>query len=149
MEWPADHERTIERDARGEVLAIRSGSTAFQRPVSPYERWLLAIPESQIEIIQLVVEGVGSVELEELTAAVEIASEANPGVRLERQGGKFVDSGNAPPVRQVGCVSTDPSQRVLDMPELQDILPTGAGPKCEVLLVASRSGITGNASIAG
>jgi hypothetical protein len=86
-----------------------------------------------------VVEGAGSVALEELTAAVAIASEANPGVRLERQGGKFVDSRNTPPVRQVERVSADPGQRVLDMPELQDILPTGAGPKCEVLLVASSS----------
>ncbi len=69
----------------------------FARPVSPNEWLYLASPVPLT--IQLVVEGVGTIERGDLERAVAVAGDACPGSRLVRSGRTWVDSGVAPPVR--------------------------------------------------
>jgi amino acid adenylation domain-containing protein len=75
----------------------------YRRPVSPNE-WLYLAGERAMPplAIQLVVEGEGHLGLEELTRAVRVASDANPGARLARHGRTWVDTGVAPPVTVAG-----------------------------------------------
>ncbi|GAB2504546.1 peptide synthetase [Nocardia heshunensis] len=74
----------------------------FRRPISPTE--LIYFPMRDLAppfLMQLVVEGEGSIEPEALRAAVATAAAANPGARLVRAGKEWVDSGVAPDVRVV------------------------------------------------
>ncbi|WP_327066347.1 non-ribosomal peptide synthetase [Kitasatospora sp. NBC_01302] len=81
-----------------------------------------------------VVEGEGSLTLDQLTWAVEIAAQASPGMRLVREGKCWVDRGTAPPV-----VRLDAAAGLLDAPALQRPLDAGSRT-CEVLLApGSRS----------
>jgi len=93
----------------------------FERPVVPFERWYLGFPRSFAPVMNLCVEGIGTVDLPALRAAVAAASSACPGARLRRRGKSWVDSGVTPPVRVVSDIS------------LKLRLPRGH--QCEVLLV--------------
>lgn len=74
--------------------------STFRRPISPTE--LLYFPMRDMAppfLMQLAIEGAGSLDAQDLRRAVAIASEANPGARLVREGKYWVDSGVAPTVR--------------------------------------------------
>lgn len=67
----------------------------FARPISATERLYLATrPLAAPFAIQLLIDGVGSLEPAALTAAVARAGAANPGARLHRMGASWVDSGS-------------------------------------------------------
>ena len=76
-----------------------------------------------------VVEGEGSLTVDQLTRAVGAAAQASPGMRLVRQGKHWVDSGKAPSV-----VLLDAAGGLLGSPVLQRPLDASSRT-CEVLLV--------------
>ncbi|MFJ4652652.1 peptide synthetase [Nocardia sp. NPDC088792] len=74
----------------------------FRRPISPTE--LIYFPMRDMAppfLMQLAVEGAGTIDPEQLRKAVAIAAEAIPGARLVRDGKYWVDSGVAPAVRVI------------------------------------------------
>ncbi|GAB4589059.1 peptide synthetase [Nocardia sp. IFM 10818] len=98
----------------------------FRRPISPTE--LIYFPMRELAppfLMQLVVEGTGDLTPDELRHAVAVASEANPGARLRRDGGYWVDSGVAPAVRVVAHTLNDPEL------EADPVLTTPIGPTPE------------------
>lgn len=106
----------------------------FRRPISPTE--LIYFPMRDLAppfLMQLVVEGDGVIDAEQLRGAVATAAAANPGARLVRDGKHWVDSGVTPAVRVVehaleyAALEADP---VLNS-------PIGPGPEAtvEVLLL--------------
>ncbi|MFK0266404.1 non-ribosomal peptide synthetase [Streptomyces angustmyceticus] len=106
-----------------------SARQLYTRPLSA-EEWLY-VGMGGRNTIQHVIEGDGTLDAEELTKAVAIASEACPGTRLRRQGRRWVDSGVAPLVH----VLPGPFDgKRLDSPALRTPL-SPSGPTCEVLLV--------------
>ncbi|MFE3497615.1 non-ribosomal peptide synthetase [Streptomyces sp. NPDC059175] len=101
----------------------------YTRPLSA-EEWLY-VGMGGRNTIQHVIEGDGTLDAEELGAAVAVASEACPGTRLRREGRHWVDGGTAPLVH----VLPGPFDgRLLDSPALRKPL-SPSGPTCEVLLV--------------
>ncbi len=73
--------------------------SGFRRPVSPTEWFYLAARRTTPPFaIQLVVEGQGRIDPDELARAVAVASAACPGARLARHGRTWVDTGEPPPV---------------------------------------------------
>ncbi|MFE3053472.1 peptide synthetase [Nocardia sp. NPDC059239] len=108
----------------------------FRRPISPTE--LIYFPMRDLAppfLMQLVVEGQGSIDPEALRRAVATAADANPGARLVRDGKQWVDSGVAPSVRVV--------DHVLEYPALEadPVLTSPIGPTpdatVEVLLLTA------------
>ncbi|MFE3000569.1 peptide synthetase [Nocardia sp. NPDC059246] len=108
----------------------------FRRPISPTE--LIYFPMRDLAppfLMQLVVEGQGSIDPEALRRAVATAADANPGARLIRDGKQWVDSGVAPSVRVV--------DHVLEYPALEadPVLTSPIGPTpaatVEVLLLTA------------
>ena len=90
-------------------------------------------------IIEVVVEGTGSIKAGELIQAVGRASRANPGTRLIARGmlhaSRLVDSGVAPPVRQITA-----SERQDESAEelfYRYPLSLHSGPTCDVILISS------------
>lgn len=74
--------------------------STFRRPITPTE--LIYFPMRDLAppfLMQLAVEGVGTIDAEQLRRAVAVAAAANPGARLVRDGKYWVDSGVAPAVR--------------------------------------------------
>jgi hypothetical protein len=112
--------------------------TKFRRPVLPGEhQWLAADAISPPFVNQMVLEGTGTMDHDELTDAVARASDANPGCRLILKGAlwscNWQDSGMAPPVRRIsGSLWDGYSQD--NAPFLNNRLPC-EGPTCEVLWV--------------
>ncbi|WP_433205889.1 peptide synthetase [Nocardia sp. CA-107356] len=112
-----------------------STDTVFRRPISPTERLYFSTRElAPPFLMQLAIHGSGPIGAAELQRAVDIASAANPGSRLVRDGKEWVDSGAAADVRIVDGGS-------LNYPALEDdpILNSPIGPTpdrtCEVLLL--------------
>ncbi|WP_067697932.1 peptide synthetase [Nocardia jejuensis] len=112
--------------------------STFRRPISPTE--LIYFPMRDLAppfLMQFAIEGAGTLDPEQLRRAVAVASEANPGARLVREGKFWVDSGVAPAVRvlphalQYPALEADP---VLTSP----IGPT-AETTAEVLLLTGGS----------
>ncbi|MVU83021.1 peptide synthetase [Nocardia sp. ET3-3] len=108
----------------------------FRRPISPTE--LIYFPMRDLAppfLMQLVVEGQGSIDAEALRRAVATAAEANPGARLVRDGKQWIDSGVAPSVRVV--------DHALEYPALEadPVLTSPIGPTpaatVEVLLLTA------------
>ncbi|MFJ9365031.1 peptide synthetase [Nocardia sp. NPDC101769] len=108
----------------------------FRRPISPTE--LIYFPMRDLAppfLMQLVVEGQGSIDPEALRRAVATAADANPGARLVRDGKQWVDSGVAPSVRVV--------DHALEYPALEadPVLTSPIGPTpdatVEVLLLTA------------
>ncbi|WP_405134724.1 peptide synthetase [Nocardia sp. NBC_01388] len=110
--------------------------STFRRPISPTE--LMYFPMRELAppfLMQLAIEGTGGLDAEELRRAVAVASEANPGARLVREGKYWVDNGQAPAVRAVPHVLEYPALEgdpVLNSP----IGPTSAAT-AEVLLLTA------------
>ena len=115
--------------------AFRAGP-AFRRPVSPVEWWIAAHPRGGIPVQQIVVEGVGELDLARLVEAVAIASQACPGTRLTRQRRAWVDTGRPPRVRRVDPTGADGTP-MLRRRQLREPLLDRPGPTCEVLLVGA------------
>ncbi|WP_330254722.1 peptide synthetase [Nocardia sp. NBC_00565] len=112
-----------------------SNDTVFRRRISPTERLYFSTRDlAPPFLMQLVVHGNGGLDPAELRRAVTVASAANPGSRLVRDGDDWVDSGTAAAVRVVAGAS-------LNYPALEDdpILNSPIGPTpertCEVLLL--------------
>ena len=108
------------------------------RPLSYIERsWLSIDSASSPFVIQMVLEGRGSLEVGRLAAAVEKVSELNHGTRLvlkgALRGSRWVDSGRPPRVRIVSGAAWD-GYGPENAPFLRDRLPLG-GPTTEVLWV--------------
>jgi hypothetical protein len=103
--------------------------TKFSRPVLPGERlWLAADIIHPPFLNQMVLEGTGTMDLDELTDAVARASDANPGCRLILKGALrssyWLDSGVAPPVRRISNSPWDGYSQD-NAPFLNDRLPCG------------------------
>ncbi|WP_458687129.1 isoprenoid biosynthesis enzyme family protein [Nocardia tengchongensis] len=108
----------------------------FRRPISPTE--LIYFPMRDLAppfLMQLVVEGTGSIDPEDLRRAVATAADANPGARLVRDGKQWVDSGVAPGVRVVDHALQYPAL------EADPVLTSPIGPTpdatVEVLLLTA------------
>ncbi|MEC3916987.1 peptide synthetase [Nocardia sp. CDC160] len=108
----------------------------FRRPISPTE--LIYFPMRDLAppfLMQLVVEGTGTLDAEALRRAVKTAAEANPGARLVRDGKDWVDSGVAPRVRVVDHALQYPAL------EADPVLTSPIGPTpestVEVLLLTA------------
>ncbi|MGA8112211.1 MAG: non-ribosomal peptide synthetase [Actinocatenispora sp.] len=102
----------------------------FRKPILQSEWWFLAHPPNRSPVVQNVVEGVGQLDIADLTAAVAVAAAASPGMRLVRRGRMWVDSGRNPTVR---TVPAPPSGQMTELPALHDPLPDRDGSMCEVL----------------
>ncbi|NBH06079.1 peptide synthetase [Amycolatopsis sp. SID8362] len=97
----------------------------FTRPISPTEWFYLAAGSL---VIQLVVRGEGTIDGAALRRAVAAAGDACPGSRLVRRDRRWVDSGLAPPVREIRSIDEDRFESAaLRRPLSAD------GPTCEVL----------------
>lgn len=110
----------------------------FQKPLTSIERVWLGIDSTTPPCaLQVVLEGHGSMDFDQLRTAVAKASAANPGSRLILKGNLdksyWWDSGQTPPVRKVSGMSWD-GRSPAQAPFLSDRLPH-CGPTCEVLLV--------------
>jgi hypothetical protein len=107
----------------------------FEREISPTERLYLAarrvVPQF---VIQMFVEGRGELDPAELRRAVAQASRVSPGARLVARGRKWVDSGEAPPVREADGRLFD-GRRFDRAPFLRHTLDAYQGPTCEVVLL--------------
>ncbi|MFI6042909.1 peptide synthetase [Nocardia sp. NPDC051321] len=76
--------------------------TVFRRKISPTERLYFFTREvSPPFLMHMVVHGVGTLDPDAVQRAVDVASEANPGARLVRDGKYWVDSGVPAQVRVV------------------------------------------------
>jgi amino acid adenylation domain-containing protein len=86
-------------------------------------------------VIQIFVEGAGSVDVERLRHAVAVAGDACPGARLLRRGRRWVDSGIAPNVRVMAGRAAGVSD-LMNSPELAHPLRGDRGrPMTEVVLI--------------
>lgn len=109
----------------------------YRRRITPTERLYLAAREvAPPFLMHLVVHGSGAIDPARLQRAVDLASTANPGARLVRDGAHWIDSGVAARVRVV-------AEHTLTYPELEadpvlgsPIEPT-ADRTCEVLLLTA------------
>ncbi|GAA1909251.1 hypothetical protein GCM10009753_45840 [Streptantibioticus ferralitis] len=108
---------------------------SYSRSVAVHEWLFLGIAPDR-SVINLLVEGEGGLRPEELTRAVAVASEANPGARLVLEGKRWVDSGKAPEVLVFDEESFNRER--LDSSALRTELPE-TGPTCEVLLFPGAS----------
>src|SRR4030043_214003 len=113
-------------------------SKRYQRKLFLIERgWLGVNGAIRPYNIQLVLEGHGSLDFDQLKAAVARAAHANPGSRLNLKGAHrwsyWLDSGIAPRVRRVSGAAWD-GQSPEGAPFLNDKF-SPRGPTCEVLWV--------------
>ncbi|WP_225727543.1 MULTISPECIES: peptide synthetase [unclassified Nocardia] len=112
-----------------------STDTVFRRRISPTERMYLWARElAPPFLMQIVIHGSGDLDPGAVQRAVDIASAANPGSRLIRDGRYWVDSGRAAAVRVVpGATVKYP------LLEEDPVLTSPIGPTpdrtCEVLLL--------------
>ncbi|MFJ8159057.1 AMP-binding protein [Streptomyces sp. NPDC094468] len=106
----------------------------FRRPVSPNEWLYLAFEQRSGApfVIQLVVEGKGTIEPGALRRAVAEASQACPGARLRLARRTWVDSGQTPVVREVTDLGAG----------LRAPLDPSAGRSCEVVIRAGEQPTT-------
>ena len=114
-------------------MPARPGPGTYSRPITPSDWWMLSNPGELAMEIQLCVEGHGGIDPAALAGAVATASQACPGARLVRRGRRFVDSGQAPPVRVADAADFDRTR--LDSPLLRTPLARNGRASCEVVLV--------------
>ncbi|WP_432838801.1 non-ribosomal peptide synthetase [Dactylosporangium sp. CA-092794] len=114
----------------------------FSRPISPVEWTYLAHPPGLETVLQVFVEGTGTLDPETVRAAVARAGDACPGSRLTRRGGRWVDIGVPPAVRVSDGDALDRTT-FAGLDALQQPLRGRAGsPTCEVvLLTGERPGL--------
>ena len=96
----------------------------FQRTITANERLYMAC-ESLCPpmVVNMVIEGRGTLDLAALQRAVEAASVACPGARLVAKSGRWVDTGRTPPVRSAKVESV-----------LRERMDHEKGPTCEVVV---------------
>ncbi len=94
---------------------------------------MLAYPRGLSMDVQLCVEGDGDIDPQALAAAVEVASQACPGIRLVRRDRQWVDSGRAPAIRVAQAADFDRAR--LDSPVLRRPLTSERRPGIEAVLV--------------
>jgi hypothetical protein len=117
----------------------------YTRKLSPVERFSLALNEIYHYDLNVVVEGRGSLAVEQLRDAVQRAAEANPGTRVRLRSflgfSKWVDSGIPPEVRELHGVQWDArSEAGAEFLE-QGFSPLSDGPVFDVLLVHGLDGM--------
>ena len=127
--------RRTTADWRAPLPAHHTDNQTFTRPIAPFEHWFRAYPKKLSPLLNLCVEGSGSLDVDQLTRAVAIACDASPGTRLVRAGRDWRDSGNNPNVRIVHGVALNPDalHRVV---QLRTPLPDADGHTCEVVVFA-------------
>lgn len=111
----------------------------YKRRLSANERTLLLVDALYPPIVnQFVLEGEGVLDKARWQEAVSIAAAANPGMRVVLKGfsglSTWVDSGKAPPVREVNGSSWD-GLSPEGAPFLYDRLDAYQGPTVEILLI--------------
>ena len=109
------------------------GPDTYTRPITPSDWVMLAQPQGLSTVVQLCVEGEGTIDPAALSAAVATASQACPGARLVRRGDILMDSGVAPAVHVTEAEDFDPER--LDSPLLRVPLAGQRKASCEVVLV--------------
>ncbi|WP_058043870.1 non-ribosomal peptide synthetase [Streptomyces roseifaciens] len=114
-----------------------AGSRPYTRAVSPMEWVFLGMRPGHCVVH--VVEGDGDLSAEGLAKAVAVAAAASPGMRLIRQGRRWVDSGTPPTVTVVAGTPDDHDRTPgdhdrLGAPYLHRTLD-GSGATCEVVLI--------------
>ncbi|MFF7634987.1 amino acid adenylation domain-containing protein [Kitasatospora sp. NPDC008050] len=112
-------------------MSTPAGPRPYQRAITPME-WAFLGVRPALSVVQHVVEGDGTVAPEDLAAALAIAAQASPGMRLIRRGRRWVDSGTAPALHVLDADSFDNER--LDHPALHRPLDA-SGATCEVLLI--------------
>jgi amino acid adenylation domain-containing protein len=122
---------------RSSGASSRPLDQTYFRPVCPNEWWRLGAPRWIAKEVQVCVEGDGVIDQKALTNAVDVASRACPGARLIRQGQRWVDSGQPPPVRVADGAGFGRGR--LNSPLLSRQLSTERKPSCEVLLAPGPS----------
>ncbi|MFT7371767.1 MAG: NRPS condensation-like uncharacterized protein [Oleiphilaceae bacterium] len=118
----------------------------YQRPLSTIERYYVScdsIKEGKHYtpcIIQMVIEGDASIDVEALRRATTKASYANPGSRVKLKGhlgfSRWVDSEHSTPVRVIENDWNGLSNAEAEF--LQDPLPVRKGPTSEVLIIINK-----------
>jgi amino acid adenylation domain-containing protein len=107
----------------------------FTRPIAPFEHWFRAFPKKISPVLNLCVEGSGTLDVDQLTRAVAIACDAAPGTRLVRTGRNWTDSGRNPKVRLVRAMTLNPDA-LHAIPQLRTPLPDSDGNTCEIVVFA-------------
>ncbi|MFB8007060.1 amino acid adenylation domain-containing protein [Nocardia sp. NPDC056000] len=116
-------------------------SSAFRRRISPTERMYLSAREVHPHfLIQVIVEGTGALDPDKLRDAVQVASLAHPGSRLERSGRDWVARADTPRVKVIANTTVDYDRLTED-----DILNgpisrpdyVSEAPNCEVVLLTA------------
>ncbi len=106
----------------------------FSRQISPFEWFHQTNPRDSM-VVQIFVEGSGSITMEDLRRAVTVAGDACPGARLARQGRRWVDSGIPPEVRVMEGAGRDPVLWADDPQMQRSVRGDGGGPTTEVVLL--------------
>jgi len=114
-------------------------SQPYTRRLSGLERYSLVINEVYRYNIDAIAEGSGNISCEELQAAMAVAAEANPGVRVRLKSflgfSKWVDSGIAPIIREVEAPEWDCySERGSEFMQ-EGFHPLEGGPVCDGFLL--------------
>lgn len=118
----------------------------YVRPLSPLERFSLGLNETYRYHVDCVIEGLGDVDPLRLQAAVDLAAEANPAIRVRLRGFlgfcRWVDSGKAPRVRLLPISDWDGNSEQ-KAPFLQErLLPLDGGPVADILVIPGTDGRT-------
>ncbi|WP_156725748.1 hypothetical protein [Streptomyces apocyni] len=106
----------------------------YTRRVSPVERgYLNAAATGTPQLIQMVVEGEGTLDADALRRAARAATLANPGLAVRRRGALWRAEEKAPAVVEL------PADTALDAPFLHRDLSVVTGPVCELGLIRGKS----------
>ncbi|GAA3245890.1 amino acid adenylation domain-containing protein [Dactylosporangium siamense] len=100
--------------------------------MSASDRWWLAHPDTISPVIQTVVEGTGSIDVDALWSAVTAVATACPDTALRHTRKAWLAGGTPPRVRVVHGAADGTAVAGIDA--LHDPLPTPDGAWCEVLL---------------
>ncbi|MFC9995526.1 non-ribosomal peptide synthetase [Nocardia sp. NPDC127526] len=116
-------------------------SSAFRRRISPTERMYLSAREVHPPfLIQVLVEGAGTLDPDRLQRAVDLASRVHPGARLARSGRDWIAGAAAPRVRAIPNTVVDydrlTDDSVVNSPIARPDYLSEA-PNCEVLLLTA------------
>ncbi|PZT75496.1 hypothetical protein [Streptomyces sp. AC1-42W] len=102
----------------------------YTRRISPIERgYLNAAATGTPQLIQMVVEGKGTLDADALRSAARLATEASPGLAVRRRGALWRAAGTVPEVVEL------PAGSGLDHPFFHRDLSVVTGPVCELGLV--------------
>ncbi|AUY50633.1 hypothetical protein [Streptomyces sp. CB01881] len=109
------------------ATAARPAARPYTRRISQIERgYLNAAATGTPQLIQMVIEGEGRIDPQELREAVRAATLAGPGLAVRRRGASWRADDTAPPVVEL------PAPTGFDHPFFHRDLDVVAGPVCEV-----------------